>query len=210
LPEQGYPSCNQWWEKLRNDLVQVANNASLFDSHLNYLQVLEKVHDFKSKHPKTWGSELSSEDYIAKMLLNDSRDLQANSVKNLMSNTNGAISGALSHTLVNLGQWTKSWTSTPLKREAIIQTLPIMQAFFYFFLIILTPVVLALSGYNPRTMGSLCGLFIMAIFLPYLWHLVGFVERSVLDPLGQIELVSIYFFFSRGAILTSTLCGTQL
>lgn len=190
LPEQGYPSCNQWWNKLKADLVQVANKASIYDSHLNYSAVLDRVRTFKNTHPKAWGSQLSSEDYIAKMLLNDSQDMQANSVKNLMDNTNGALGGVLSHGLVNIGQWTKSWISTPLKREAIMQMLPVMQAFLYFFLIILTPVILALSGYSPRALGSLCGLFVMAIFLQYLWHLVGFVERSVLDPLGKNDTVS--------------------
>jgi len=190
LPEEGYPTCNQWWSKLKNDLVQVANNASVFDSHLNYFAVLDRVRTFKSTHQKAWGSQLSSEDYIAKMLLNDSRDMQANSVKNMMDNTNGAFGGAISKGLVNIGQWTKSYSSTPLKREAIMQTLPVMQAFLYFFLIIITPVILALSGFNPKALGSLCGLFIMTLFLPYLWHLVGFVERSVLDPLGQNDAVS--------------------
>lgn len=190
LPEQGYPSCKQWWGKLRHDLVNVANHASVFDSHLNYYAVLDRVREFKNTHPKAWGSDISSEDYIAKMLLNDSRDMQANSVKNLMTNSNGAFSGALTHGLVNIGQWTKSWTSTPLKREAIMQTLPVMQAFLYFFMIIITPIVLAFSGYNPKALGSICGLFIMAIFMQYLWHLVGFVERSVLDPLGKNETVA--------------------
>lgn len=207
LPEQGYPTCNQWWSKLKTDLVQVANNASAFDSHLNYYAVLERVQNFKRAHPKTWGSQISSEDYIAKMLINDSRDMQANSVKNLMDNTNGAFGGAISHGLVNMGQLAKSWTSTPLKREAIMQTLPVMQAFLYFFLIILTPVILAFSGYNPKALGSLCGLFIMVILLQYLWHLVGFVERSVLDPLGQNDSVSamrnmaVMFYFVAPMLL---------
>lgn len=189
------------------DLVQVANNASAYDSHLNYFAVLDRVRTFKNSHPKAWGSQISSEDYIAKMLLNDSRDMQANSVKNLMNNTNDAFGGAISHSLVNMGQWTKSWTSTPLKREAIMQTLPVMQAFLYFFLIIITPVVLALSGYDPKALGSLCGLFIMTIFLQYLWHLVGFVERSVLDPLGQNDTVSamrnmaVLFYFIAPMLL---------
>jgi len=185
LPAEGYPTCNQWWKKLRTDLVKVSNNAGMFDSHLHRITVLDRVREYKNKHPKTWHSELSSEEYIAKMLLNDSTDLQANSMKNLMANTNGAASGVVSRGLVDFGQWTKSWTSTPLKREAILQTLPVMQSFFYFFLIIFTPMVLALSGYSPKALGSLCGLFIMIIFIQYIWHLVGFVERSVLDPLGD-------------------------
>ena len=207
LPEQGYPTCNQWWKKIKADLVEVANNSSMFDKHLNYYAALERVNTFKSTHPKSWGSQLSSEDYIAKMLLNDSRDMQANSIKNMMNNTNGALGDAITHGLVNMGQWTKSWTSTPLKREAILQTLPVMQAYLYFFLIIISPVVLALSGYNPKALGSICGLFIMAIFLQYLWHLVGFVERSVIDPIGENDAVSamknmvILFYFIAPMLL---------
>lgn len=71
----------------------------------------------------------------------------------------------------------------------------------------MTPVILALSGYNPKALGSICGLFIMAIFLQYLWHLVGFVERSVLDPLGQNDAVSamrnmaVMFYFIAPMLL---------
>lgn len=66
---------------------------------------------------------------------------------------------------------------------------------------------LALSGYNPKALGSVCGLFIMAIFLQYLWHLVGFVERSVLDPLGQNDAISamrnmaVLFYFIAPMLL---------
>ena len=124
-----------------------------------------------------------------------------------MDNSNGKAGQTLSHGLVNFGQWTKSWTSTPLKREAIMQTLPVMQAFFMFFLIVLTPVILAFSGYSPKALGSLCGLFIMSIFLQYLWHLVGFVERGVLDPLGDNEAISamrnmaVMFYFVAPMLL---------
>ena len=207
LPENGYPSCSLWWLKLRNDLVDVATTASVFDNHLNYAAILERVRDYKRHHPKAWGSNISSEDYIAKMLLNDSRDIQANSVKNLISNTNGAVSSSIAHTLVNVGQFAKSWTSTPLKREAIMQTLPVMQAFLYFFMIILTPIILAFSGYKPKALGSICGLFIMAIFIQYLWHLVGFIERSVLDPLGKNDAISamrnmaVMFYFIAPMLL---------
>ena len=117
------------------------------------------------------------------------------------------MSSNITSTLVNVGQLAKSWTSTPLKREAIMQTLPVMQAFLYFFLIILTPIILAFSGCNPKALGSLCGLFIMSIFIQYLWHLVGFVERSVLDPLGKNEAISamrnmaVMFYFIAPMLL---------
>lgn len=82
-----------------------------------------------------------------------------------------------------------------------------MQGFLYFFLIIITPVVLALSGYNPKALGSICGLFIMTIFIQYLWHLVGYVERSVLDPLGHNDAISamrnmaVLFYFIAPMLL---------
>ena len=47
----------------------------------------------------------------------------------------------------------------------------------------------------------------MSIFLQYLWHLVGFVERGVLDPLGDNEAVSamrnmaVMFYFVAPMLL---------
>ena len=207
LPEEGYPSCQQWWNKLKSDLIDVAQKASMFNKHLNYYTMRERVKDYKFKHPKAWSADISVDDYIAKMLLSHSKDMQLNSVRTMMDNNNGHVGSAITNSLVNVGQWAKSWTSTPLKRESIMQTLPVMQAFFMFFLIILTPIVLSLSSYSPRALSSLCGLFVMAIFLQYLWHLVGFIERSVLDPLGENEAISamknmaVMFYFVGPVLL---------
>lgn len=207
LPEEGYPSCQQWWNKIKKDLVEVSNKSSFFNHHLNYYAMLERVRQYKIKHPKAWKADISAEDFIAKMLLSESKDMQINSVNSVIDNNNGKISSAITHTLVNIGQIAKSWTSTPLKRESIMQTLPVMQAFFMFFLIVLTPIVLALSCYSAKALGSLCALFAMAIFLQYLWHLVGFVERSVLDPLGENDAIAamknmaVLFYFVAPVLL---------
>lgn len=207
LPKDGYPSCNQWWKKLKKDLVSTANQASVFNRHLSTNAVLERVRVYKNKHHASWQDRMTAEDYIAKMLLNHSKDLQTKSAQGALDNTSGAVGHTVSHGLVNFGQWTKSWTTTPLKRESIMQTLPVMQAFFMFFLIILTPVILAFSGYSPKALGSICGLFVMSLFMPYLWHLVGFIERSVLDPLGENEAISamrnmaVMFYFIAPVLL---------
>jgi hypothetical protein len=124
------------------------------------------------------------------MLLHDNRDLQIKSTQSLMDKTNNMVGTLITRGLINTGQNIKSWTTTPLKREAIIQTPPIIHAFFYFFLIILTPLVLALSGYSTRALGSICALFMMAIFIQFIWHLVGYVERAVLDPMGENNAVA--------------------
>lgn len=190
LPVNGYPTCNQWWEKIRTKLVKASEKAGYFDNHIGKIDVANRISNYKAKHKLAWNSDLTPEDYIAKVLLQDSRDLQIRSSENLMDAPSNAVGTMMARGLVNAGQTFKSWTSTPLKREAILQTLPVMQAFFYFFLIIFTPLILALSGYSPRALGSLCGLFLMAIFMQYIWHLVGFVERSVLDPMGENEAVA--------------------
>lgn len=167
----------------------------------------ERVRLYKQKHPKAWHADLSTEEYIAKLLLNHSDDMQLNSVSNMMNGNNSQIGSTITNSLVNIGQWAKSWTSTPLKREAIMQTLPVMQAFFTFFLIILTPIVLSFSSYSPKALGSLCALFTMAILIQYLWHLVSFVERSVLDPLGENDAIAamknmaVMFYFIAPVLL---------
>ena len=195
MPTNGYPTCNQWWEKIRGDLVRASEKANYFDKHIGMIDVVNRISLYKTKHKLAWGSDLTSEDYIAKVLLQDSRDMQVKSSESFIDPTNNSVGTLLSRGLVNATQSLKSWTTTPLKREAMLQTLPVMHAFFYFFLIVFTPIVLALSGYSPRALGSLCGLFTIAIFLQYIWHLVGFVERSVLDPMGENTTVVIVVIY---------------
>ena len=208
LPVNGYPTCNQWWEKIRMDLVKASEKASYFDKHIGSIDVANRIYAYKAKHKLAWNSDITPEDYIAKILLKDSRDMQIKSTESFIDPTNNSVGSMLSRGLVNASQSLKSWTSTPLKREATLQTLPVMHAFFYFFLIIFTPIVLALSGYSPRALGSLCGLFTITIFLQYIWHLVGFVERSVLDPMGENDAVAamrnmavLFYFIAPGLLL---------
>ena len=190
IPTHGYPTCNQWWHKIKKDLVNVSNKSGIFEKHIGALDITNRIYAYKAKHMLAWNSDLTPEDYIAKMLLHDNRDLQIKSTQGLIDNTNNAIGTLITRSLMNAGQNVKSWTTTPLKREAIIQTLPVIHAFFYFFLIILTPLVLALSGYSTRALGSICALFMMAIFIQFIWHLVGYVERAVLDPMGENNAVA--------------------
>ncbi len=185
MPTNGYPTCNQWWDKIKRDLVKTSEKASVLNQHLGGLDVEKRVMAYKAKHRLAWNSDLKPDDYIAKVLLHDSRDMQLNSAGDLIDSTNSSLGTFVSRGLVNAGQSIKSYTSTPLKRESMLQTLPVMQSFFYFFLIVFTPLVLALSGYSPRALGSLCGLFIMAIFMQCIWHWVSYLERSVIDPMGE-------------------------
>ena len=190
LPPNGYPTCNQWWDKIRADLVKASEKSNYFDKHLGGFNLTNRIISYKAKHKLAWNTSLTPEDFIAKMLLHDNRELQSKSMETLIDQTNSPVGNFITRNLINVGQQVKSWTMTPLKREALLQTLPIMHAFFYFFLILFTPLVLALSNYSPRALGSLCGLYIMSIFMQYIWHLVGFVERSVLDPMGDNDLVA--------------------
>jgi hypothetical protein len=208
MPENGYPTCTQWWAKIRTDLVAASEKAGYFDKHLGKLDVANRVATYKMKHALAWNSDITPNDYIAKILLADSREMQIKSTESFIDPTNNNISTFLSRSLIDVGQSFKSWSSTPLKREATLQTIPVMHAFFYFFLIVLTPIVLALSGYSPRALGSLCALFVVAIFMQYIWHLVAFVERSVLDPMGENHAVAamrnmavLFYIIAPGLLL---------
>ncbi|STX55514.1 membrane protein [Legionella beliardensis] len=206
-PEYGYPTCAAWWDKIKEDLVEASNKASWYDEHLGKWNVGHRVTQYKLKHKIGWGSQISADDFIARVLLQDGTDLQLAANEALMDNTNGTFKTAASRALINTGQWFKSFTTTPLKREAILQSLPIMQAFFYFFLIILTPFVLTLSGYSTKAVGSVCALLFMAIFMQYLWHLGSFLERATVNSLGESNVVSamqnmmVLFYFIAPVIL---------
>ncbi|MBA2710118.1 MAG: conjugal transfer protein TraG N-terminal domain-containing protein [Tatlockia sp.] len=189
-PADGYPTCSQWWTKLQKDLVNTTKKAGYFEDHIGSKNVAERVFAYQVKHKLGWNSNLTSDDYIAKVLLHDSKDMQVKSAEALINPTNNDAGTFVSRSLVNIGQSVKSWTITPLKREAIMQTLPVMHAFFYFFLIVFTIIVLALSGYSPRALGSLCALYFMSIFIQCIWHYASFLETAAVDALGDSEVVA--------------------
>ncbi|WP_028389142.1 conjugal transfer protein TraG N-terminal domain-containing protein [Legionella fairfieldensis] len=206
LPDSGYPTCDAWWLTIRNELVETSNRASWYDEHLGQWNVERRVGQYQLKHKLGWGSQISSSDFIARVLL-EGDGLQVGASEALFNENNGAFGTAASRTLVNSGQWIKSWSTTPLKREATMQSLPIMQAFFMFFLIVLTPFVLALSGYSLRAVCSICALMFMGIFIQYLWHLAGFLERAMVNSLGENNVVSamqnimLLFYFIAPIVL---------
>ena len=171
-------------------MVDLTHKAAWYDEHLGSWNVQKRVLDYKAHHQIGWGNKISADEFIARVLLEEGTGMQINSNDALIDNNNGSFGKQASRALVNTGQWFKSWTSTPLKREATMQTLPIMQAFFYFFLIIITPFVLALSGYSLKAVGSMSSLFFMAIFIQYLWHLGSFLERATISSLGENNVVS--------------------
>lgn len=185
LPQDGYPTCNQWWLQLRKDLVSLSTQSEFLDPHLGQFNLLNRVALYRAKHQISWRSDITAEDYIAKMLLKDNKDLQRNNQQLLMRAH--AESSYLASSLVTLNQHFKSFTSTPLKREAIIQSLPIIQAFFYFFLIILTPLILCLSGYRPKALISLLVLYFVTIFVQCLWHYVGWLDKAIADVLSESD-----------------------
>lgn len=190
-PENGFPTCQKWWDKLKADLVDASDKASILDEHLGRISVVNRVAKYKTDHRITWKSKLTTEDFISRVLLDDGDGLQIQSSQALVDENNTALGNTLARGLVNSGQWVKSVTSTPLKREATMQSLPIMQAFFYFFLIVITAFVLPLSAYSPRAVGSLCALFFMAILIQYLWHLGSYLERATVNNLGENNVVSV-------------------
>lgn len=189
LPENGYPNCQEWWNKLKSDLVAASEKADRMDRHLGRFSVIDRVNKYRKKHRISWRTKITEEDFIARILLEDTDNLQVLSSDAMIGENNGEMATSISRALVNGGQRLKSWTSTPLKREATVQTLPSMQAYFYFFLIIITPIALALSGYSLKALGSISALFFMAIFIQCLWHYGSFLERATVDSLGENNIV---------------------
>lgn len=206
-PTDGYPPCDVWWNKIRGSLVELSEKASFTDEHLGRWNVQKRVFEYRRKHRIAWGSKISADDFIARVLLEEGTGMQITANDSLLNNTNDGFGKNATRSLVNTGQWFKSWTTTPLTREATVQTLPVMQAFFYFFLIVLTPFVLSLSGYSPKAVGSLVALFFMSIFIQYLWHLGGFLERATVNSLGEnntvtaIQNVMVSFYYIAPLIL---------
>ena len=210
LPKYGFPDCETWWVDIRQSLVDLTEDKGFINDKAEnravYLRILNLLQGANIAGKQDAPDDELAHDLIAKTLIQNNDDI-GNRRGTLTSDNNGVQRFAATW-LNRAGMAVKSWTYTPLKREAIVQTAPVMQALAMFFVIVLLPIVVGISGCNPRAVGAFCGVITVLILTHFLWFLVGMLEMKLLETLeGNGELISIIqntavmFYFIAPAIL---------
>lgn len=185
---QGYPSCDKWWDKLQDDVVKSVDsfaNGYGFKSALLSVQLKGLI--MRNKVPGI--ASLNEKEIIAKTILNfRSRSLANPGTTNQYNIGSSSSQSILGGSLVNVGNGIRSYTSTPIKREALKQSLPIMQAGLYLFLVVMFIFFAVLSGFKPKVIGSFVVMICFSILINYFWYLIGYIEKSLVGALDESAL----------------------
>lgn len=199
LPKYGFPDCETWWVDIRDALKDLTDDTSFtngnFENRKVYMRVVQALNERGvAGHQDNNNHDINHEvalDIIAKTLIENNNDT-LDKVTALSNTNNNAFQSYMASGLNRIGQGMKSYTYTPLKRESIRQTLPVMQAIAMYFVIIIMPLVVSISGGSPKAIGAFCGIFAVLIFINFYWFEVKGLESRLLESVdGHGDLVSL-------------------
>ena len=195
LPKHGFPDCETWWTDIRDSLKELTDDSNFtnsnFENRKAYLRIMRVLQERGVAGQQDAPHDEIAHDLIAKTLIENNDDYIDKA--GMFSNTNNNIAQSyLASGLNRTGQALKSWTYTPLKREATRQTLPVMQAVGMYIVILLMPIIVAFSGCSPKAIGAFCGIISVLIFVNFVWFEVMGLESRLLESVdGNGELVSL-------------------
>lgn len=169
-PAWGRPTCNQWWEKLRGDLV---NHSSTWQAIMSGAQT---VLSFTSTDKAT--------DEVAKLaatkanphFVEPERIMSAD--YDMATNVGRTVTGALSTFGVGMQAFNASMSMAPL-----IQGLPMAQALLLMGIYMLLPVMIFFSGYDLRVMMT-GGVAIFTVkFFAVLWTIAQWIDANLINAM---------------------------
>lgn len=194
LPDYGFPDCESWWKDIRTDLKDLIDDKKFTNKNAAtrgiYLRILKILNGRNVLEKNRAESEELAQDLIARTLIENTGDIFQKD--DSFYTANGKFSEVVSGGVLRVGQAFNSWVSTPLKREAVRETIPVMLALASFFITVFMPVIVIISGCTLQSIGQFCGLKVMLIFMNFATFLVTWLENSIVDSIsGNGQLVSI-------------------
>lgn len=195
LPEHGFPDCETWWVDIRSALKDLTDDTAFtngsFEGRKVYMRIVNALNERGVAGQQDAPQDEIAHDLIAKILIENNNDT-LDKISAFSTTNNNIVQSYISSGLNRTGQALKSWTYTPLKREATRQTLPVMQAVCMYLVILLMPIIVVFSGCSPRAIGAFCGIFSTLIFVNFIWFEVMGLESRLLESVdGSGELVSL-------------------
>lgn len=211
LPAHGFPDCETWWVDLRNALKDLTDDTSFtnasFENRKVYMRIAQALNERGVAGQQDAPTDEIAHDIIAKTLIENNNDT-LDKVSALSNTNNNVFQSYMASGLNRVGQGIKSYTYTPLKREAVRQTLPVMQAIAFYFAILIMPLIVAFSGCSPKAIGAFCGMFAVLIFTNFLWFEVKGLESRLLesvegygDLVSLVQNIAVMFYFVAPLLL---------
>jgi hypothetical protein len=161
-PAYGTPDCNTWWNDPQNGLKTRVYNAlpQNFSEYQSFFQN------------------------------DDKGTLKDSVIKNIVSHVDNGYQAAnttigddgYSHFTSAIGSWFSQLTTYP-KLYAAAQAAPIIQALLLLMIYTFLPFALVFTGYKPSAFITGAILIFSMIFWSFIWHLVTYVDTTLMNAL---------------------------
>lgn len=179
----GFPSCSEWWESKNNGL----KDRLLSDITQNFSA---KVVDFFSS------KDNAEESILRSVLRAENIDVSRGKVyPGYGGNIERSFTNELTKTAAAFGLSLGSIGAFPAF-DSMRQALPMVQAFALMAVIILTPLVIIMSGYSLKTLITLTFVSFALVSLTFWWELARWLDSWLLSALydsGTHSRINPYF-----------------
>lgn len=203
LPENGFPTCEAWWLKLRGKMVDMAKNTSQFDPHLGEASFYARTQAFLNRFKLPYAKKMDADDIIAKTLLEHRNIENPGNFSDLIYTGSNGTQKAMARAMVDFTGSVKSALSNPVEREGMIQGLPLYQAMGYFFIPFFAPFILILGRYRFSVCFSLASLLFVLTFFSYIWLKVSMFEQSLIAAYGNNGYMKTFHNLMTGIYLAA-------
>ncbi|EFS2651960.1 conjugal transfer protein TraG, partial [Salmonella enterica] len=162
----GYPTCKEWWSDPKRGLK---------DRVLASLPSRVKA-DFQLQNVKHW------QELALRWLVSPRNVSLSGGGETYMTGSHDNASGLVGNvtrlaTTVGVGM--KQFEALP-GFDALKQALPIVQALLEMMVIIVIPVLLMFSAYDPKTIVTITFALFALMFIPFWWEVAGWLDDQLL------------------------------
>ncbi|HGP2816164.1 TPA: conjugal transfer protein TraG N-terminal domain-containing protein [Salmonella enterica] len=165
----GYPTCRQWWSDRKKGLK---------DRVLASLPVRVK-REMQQQKMADW-EELALRWLVSPRNLSLSGGGETYTMGS-SDNASGLL-GNVTRLTSSIGLGMKQFEATP-GFDALKQALPIVQALLEMMVIIVIPVLLVFSAYEPKTIVTITFAMFALFFIPFWWEIAGWLDDQLLTLL---------------------------
>lgn len=168
--EGGFPNCAEWWDTANTGL----KNRLLADVKQNFSA---KVIDFFSS------KENADESILRTVLRAENMDISRGKVyPGYGGNLDPTFANATTRLTSSVGSLAASFAAFPAF-DAMRQALPMVHAFMLMAVIIITPLVIVMSGYSLKTLVTLTFVSFALVSLTFWWELARWLDSWLLSAL---------------------------
>ncbi|EBP9102069.1 conjugal transfer protein TraG N-terminal domain-containing protein, partial [Salmonella enterica] len=165
----GYPTCRQWWSD---------GKKGLKDRVLASLPSRVK-REMQQQNMASW-EELALRWLVSPRNLSLSGGGETYTIGS-SDNASGLL-GNVTRLTSSIGLGMKQFEATP-GFDALKQALPIVQALLEMMVIIVIPVLLVFSAYEPKTIVTITFAMFALFFIPFWWEIAGWLDDQLLTLL---------------------------